>query len=172
MLRIHRPSPAGTDTSKPAAGRPTGFIGRTLVAWTHVCLRFPLAVVLLAMLSAGGAGFWSSRHLGYKVGRVDLLDPDSEYNKLWIDYLREFGDDDDAVIVVEGTSRAGVIGVLGELSREVGRQPELFRSVLHEVDLSRIRSKGLHYVTPCDLERIESFLTRAEPVLQGGWGQL
>jgi len=171
MLRIHRPSPAAADTPD-ATARHMGLVGRALVAWTHVCVRFPLAVVLLGVISAAAAGLWSSRQLGYKVGRVDLLDPDSDYNKLWIDYLREFGEDDDAVIVVEGTSRAGVIAVLGELSREVSRQPRLFRSVLHEVDLSRIRSKGLHYVTPCDLDRIDSFLTRAEPVLQGGWGQL
>jgi hypothetical protein len=172
MLRVHRPLPAGTERRETDGPRPTGLIGRALVAWTRVCLRLPLAVVLLATLSAVAAGLWSSQQLGYKVSRVDLLDPDSEYNKLWIDYLREFGEEDDAVIVVEGTSRAGVIGVLGELSREVSRQPGLFRSVLHEVDLSRIRSKGLHYVMPADLERIEAFLERAEPVIQGGWGQL
>jgi hopanoid biosynthesis associated RND transporter like protein HpnN len=172
MLRVHRPLPAGTEQRETDGPRPTGLIGRALVAWTRVCLRLPLAVVLLATLSAVAAGLWSSQQLGYKVSRVDLLDPDSEYNKLWIDYLREFGEEDDAVIVVEGTSRAGVIGVLGELSREVSRQPGLFRSVLHEVDLSRIRSKGLHYVMPADLERIEAFLERAEPVIQGGWGQL
>ena len=172
MLRIHRPPAAGAASPEPAGPRPAGLVGRALVGWTHVCLRFPLAVVLMATLSAVAAGLWSSRQLGYKVSRVDLLDPDSEYNKLWIDYLREFGDDDDAVIVVEGTSRAGVIGVLGELSREVSRQPVLFRSVLHEVDLSRIRAKGLHYVVPADLERIEAFLERAEPILDGGWSQL
>ena len=73
-----------------------GLLGRALVAWTRVCLRHPLTVVMLAILSAVAAGAWTARHLGYKVSRVDLLDPESEYNKLWIDYIREFGEDDDA----------------------------------------------------------------------------
>jgi len=166
---------------RPAAelGRPAdrpphaaGLIGRALVAWTKVCLRHPLAVVLLAMLSAVAAGGWTAGHLGYKVSRVDLLDPESEYNKLWIDYIQEFGEDDDAVVVVEGPSREDVIAVLEEVSREVAREESLFRSVLHEVDLSKIRSKGLHYLSPADLADIDRFIERTQPILDGGWAQL
>jgi hopanoid biosynthesis associated RND transporter like protein HpnN len=173
MLQIHDPESVAPESRAAAGpGERRSLLGRALVAWTRFCLRFPLVVTMLALLSAGAAGLWTSRHLGYKVSRVDLLDPDSEYNKLWIDYIREFGEDDDAVIVVEGTSRTAVIGVLGELSREVAARGDLFRSVLHEVDLSRIRSKGLHYLAPADLARIDRFLERTRPVLDGGWGQL
>ena len=154
------------------APRGPGLLGRGLVAWTRICLRHPLTVVMLAVLSAVAAGAWTARHLGYKVSRVDLLDPDSDYNKLWIDYIREFGEDDDAVVVVEGESREGVIAVLEEVSREVAREDSLFRSVLHEVDLSAIRSKGLHYLSPADLAEIDRFIERTQPILEGGWAQL
>jgi len=30
-------------------------------------------------------------------GFMDLLDPKSNYNQLWIEYIEEFGDEDDAV---------------------------------------------------------------------------
>ncbi|MGI9177477.1 MAG: MMPL family transporter [Pirellulales bacterium] len=149
-----------------------GLLGRALVAWTRVCLRHPLAVILLATLSAAAAGVWTAGHLGYKVSRVDLLDPKSEYNKLWIDYIQEFGEDDDAVVVVEGPSREDVIAVLEEVSREVAREESRFRSVLHEVDLSKIRSKGLHYLSPADLADIDRFIERTQPILDGGWAQL
>jgi hopanoid biosynthesis associated RND transporter like protein HpnN len=155
----------------PSAHAP-GLLGRALVAWTVVCLRHPLAVLLVAVLTAVAAGAWTARHLGYKVSRVDLLDPESDYNKLWIDYIREFGEDDDAVIVVEGESRDEVIAVLREVSREVAREESLFRSVLHEVDLSKIRSKGLHYLSPADLADIDRFIERTQPILDGGWAQL
>jgi len=164
-----RRTPPADDT--PPVHAP-GLLGRGLVAWTAVCLRHPLAVVMLAVLSAVAAGAWTARHLGYKVSRVDLLDPDSEYNKLWIDYIREFGEDDDAVVVVEGDSRDDVIAVLREVSRDVAREESLFRSVLHEVDLSRIRAKGLHYLSPADLAEIDRFIERTEPILAGGWAQL
>jgi len=126
----------------------------------------------MAVALAVGAAAWSAGNLGYKVSRIDLLDPDSDYNKLWIDYIREFGEDDDAVIVVEGESREHVIDVLGDLSRVVDGQKDLFRSVLHEVDLSQIRSKGLHYLSPTDLAALDAFIERTEPIIEGGWAQL
>jgi len=149
-----------------------GLLARSLVAWTRVCLRHPFAVLALAVLSAVASGYWSAQHLGYKVSRSDLVDPESEYNKLWIDYIREFGEDDDAVVVVEGDSREQVIPVLEEISREVASEKSLFRSVLHEVDLSAIRAKGLHYLSPADLTAIDRFIERTQPILEGGWAQL
>jgi hypothetical protein len=174
MLHLHVPSPDGAAADEPAPRphAPTSLLGRGLVHWTHACLRWPLAIVLAALVSAAVAGLFTARHLGYKVSRVDLLDPESDYNKLWIDYIREFGEDDDAVIVVEGRGRDDVIAVLGELSRQVAGRQDLFRSVLHEVDLSRIRAKGLHYLTAADLAEIDRFIERTQPILAGGWPQL
>jgi hopanoid biosynthesis associated RND transporter like protein HpnN len=176
MLTIHDPAPAADPAEDGVIPRPTGhasgLLGRGLVAWTRLCLWRPWVVVLVAVAAAVAAGLWTADSLGYKVSRTDLLDPESDYNKLWIDYIREFGEDDDAVIVVEGPSRGDVIPVLEELSREVAREGDLFRSVLHEVDLSRVRSKGLHYLSPEDLAAIDQFVERTQPVLDGGWLQL
>jgi len=171
MLTLHDPSSAAGDQPPPVA-QATSLLGRSLVGWTRICLARPWLVLLVALAAAGASVAWTAGRLGYKVSRTDLLDPDSDYNKLWIDYIREFGEDDDAVIVVEGPSRTDVIPVLEELSREVAGQGELFRSVLHEVDLSRIRSKGLHYLSPADLTAIDRFVQRTQPILDGGWTQL
>jgi hopanoid biosynthesis associated RND transporter like protein HpnN len=175
MLTLHDPVPADGDAAQTAdtqAGHAVNLLGRGMVAWTRVCLARPGTVILLALAAAIASAAWTAGNLGYKVSRTDLLDPDSDYNKLWIDYIREFGEDDDAVIVVEGSTRAEVISVLEELSHEVARDRDLFRSVLHEVDLSRIRSKGLHYLSPADLTAIDRFIERTQPVLEGGWTQL
>jgi hopanoid biosynthesis associated RND transporter like protein HpnN len=147
-------------------------IGRMFVAWTRICLRAPATVLMVALIAAAGAGLLTQQRLGYKVGRVDLLDPESEYNRLWIDYLAEFGEDDDAVIVVEGSSRSRVVEVLAEISEELAREESLFHSVLHQVDLSRIRSKGLHYLPAGELEAIDGFLLASQPILDGGWSTL
>ena len=165
----------GMEPGSGGGGQPVGSegrIARLLVAWTRLCLKAPAAVITIAVITAGVAGLLTQQHLGYKVSRVDLLDPESEYNRLWIDYLAEFGEDDDAVIVVEGPSRAIVVDVLGEVSEELSQEGSLFHSVLHEVDLSQIRSKGLHYLQVDDLTSINGFLAESEPVLAGGWSQL
>ena len=155
-----------------SAAAPVSLLGRALVAWTRLCLRAPLLITLAAVVSAIAAGGYTAHSLGYKVSRVDLLDPDSEYNKLWIDYIHEFGEDDDAVIVVEGMTREGVIEVLEAVSAAVAQRGDLFRSVLHEVDLSAIRGKGLHYLSPTDLTAIDAFIEQTRPILDGGWTQL
>ena len=170
-LRLHPGRDDGSGSAAPQGHAP-GVLGRVLVAWTRLCLQQPLAVVALAILSAVVAGAWTARHLGYKVSRADLVDPESDYSKLWGDYIREFGEDDDAVVVVEGESREAVIAVLEEISREATREESLFRSVLHEVDLSKIRAKGLHYLAPADLAAIDGFIARTGPILDGGWAQL
>ena len=170
------PAPGGdamheADPANDACGT-TSLLGRALIAWTRLCLRAPWAIMVVAVISAVAAGAYTAQSLGYKVSRVDLLDPQSDYNKLWIDYIQEFGEDDDAVVVVEGPSRDRVVKVLEELSREVARDGDLFRSVLHEVDLSKIRAKGLHYLSPADLAELDRFIERTEPILAGGWTHL
>ena len=152
--------------------RRLSLLSRGFVLWTQFCLRLPAVITLIAILLAVCSGIYATRNLGYKVSRIDLLDPDSEYNKLWIDYIAEFGDDDDAVIVVEGQTREEVIQVLEEVSHEAGERSDLFHSVLHEVDLSTIRGKGLHYLSPSDLTSIEQFIEQTQPIIDGGWSQL
>ncbi len=156
---------------KPVEHQPS-LLSRLMVSWARQCLTRPWTIVFLAVVTAIGAGVWTAGSLGYKVSRVDLLDPDSEYNKLWIDYIREFGEDDDAVVVVEGATRSATVAALEDLSGQLAQHDDLFHSILHEVDLTQIRSKGLHYVSATDLAAIDRFLDRTEPVLAGGWPQL
>ena len=50
--------------------------------------------------------------------------------------------------------------MLEELSTALAREDRLFHAVLHEVDLSKIRSKGLHYLAPGELRRHRSLSGR------------
>ena len=143
------------------------------LAWaTRLVLRFPLPVIVVAVTLAAFSVLWTYNHLGFRTSRLDLLNPDSGYNKLWIEYINEFGDTDDAVIVVEGTGRDSVVPVLEELSVVLSREDRLFQAVLHEVDLSKIRSKGLHYLPLDELHEVESLLDGVEPILGGQWFHL
>ena len=47
----------------------------------------------LALMLAGS-------RLGFRTSRLDLLNPKSSYNQLWLEYIDEFGDADDVVVVV------------------------------------------------------------------------
>ncbi|HTU25964.1 MAG TPA: MMPL family transporter [Pirellulales bacterium] len=139
---------------------------------TRLILAYPWATIALGIALAGVALALTGTRLGYRTSRLDLINPKSDYNRLWLEYIKEFGAEDDAVIVVEGKGREEVVPVLEEISTALAREDRLFHAVLHEVDLSKIRSKGLHYLPPPELEKIDRFLAETQPIVAGEWSRL
>jgi len=145
----------------------------TPLRWlTQLVLRFPAATLAIGVAVALASIGLSATRLGFRTSRLDLLNPDHSYNRLWLDYLKEFGDQEDVVIVVEGSCREEVVPVLAKLSERLQDQSDLFQAVLHEVDLTKVRAKGLHYLKPEELAGIEQFLDRADPIVRGDWTRL
>ena len=148
------------------------FLARPFVLGTRLIIAYPVFTIAVSLALAAAACYLTATRLGYQTSRLDLLNPKSNYNRLWIEYIKEFGDEDDAVVVVEGAGREQVVPVLEELSAALAREDRLFHAVLHEVDLGKIRSKGLHYLSPEELQGIDHFLTELGPILSGDWSPL
>jgi len=147
-------------------------LARPLQWITGQVLRFPVAVIALAVAMAVIALTLSGNRLGFRTSRLDLLNSECGYNRLWIDYINEFGDKDDVVVVVEGSDRKQVVEVLEEISTSLGREERLFRAVLHGVDLSKIRRKVLYFLKWDQLVAIERFLDKVDPIIHGDWSRL
>ncbi|MBI2827334.1 MAG: MMPL family transporter [Planctomycetia bacterium] len=147
-------------------------LARLMGATTRLVVRFPVATVTIGVAVACVAIFLTATRLGFRTSRLDLLNPKSDYNRLWIEYIKEFGDDDDAVVVVEGEGRDQVVPVLQEISQALVRREQLFHAVLHEVDLGKVRGKGLHYLSEEELQGLERFLSDVGPILHGNWSLL
>ena len=139
---------------------------------TRFVTRFPVAVAAVAIAIALMAIVLTGNRLGFRTSRLDLLDPQCPHNRLWIDYINEFGHQDDVVVVVQGKGRRQVVPVLEELSGELIEENQFFDAVLHQVDLSKIHSKGLYYLKPEQLQPIEPFLNEVEPIVGGQWSRL
>jgi len=139
---------------------------------TRLVVRHPIATLVVAGLITIASTVLSQTRLGFRTSRLDLLNPKSDFNRLWIDYLKEFGEGEDAVVVVEGAQAQQIVPVLREVSLALRREPQHFRAVLEEVDQSKLRAKGLHYVSMADLLRIDQFLDQFDPVLRGNWAAL
>jgi len=145
---------------------------RPIAGLTRFVLRFPVATIVVCTAAAAVSLLYAARHVDYRTSRLDLLNPQSGYNQLWLEYIQEFGAEDDAVVVVEGPSRDQVVPALQELSGALVKEKTLFHAVLHEVDLSPIRAKALHYLPPVELQSIEAFLDKLAPILEGDWSNL
>lgn len=147
-------------------------LGRLMVWITWLSLRLPYVTVAIGVLAAAGSLYLSHTRLGFRTSRADLLNPKSEFNRRWLEYTKEFGDSEDVVLLVEGASQEKVVPVLEELAAELIRENKLWNTVLHKIDLSKIRSKGLYYLKPEELANIEMFLDKFGQLTRGNWAQM
>lgn len=150
----------------------TSLFARPLVSITRFCVRNPRTVLLLGIALALLGTVAAIGNLGFKTSRLDLINPKSGFNQLWLKYIEEFGDCEDMIVVVEGKTADEIAPVLDRLSELIGSQQRLFQSALQGVDVSKIRQKGLHYVSTNDLKTLNAFASEAQEIVQRQWIQL
>ena len=122
-------------------------------------------VVVSVSLSLGVAG----RFLSFKTERTDLIDQSSDFQQRWQRYTAAFGDQSDAVVVVEARDRETIRSVLTDLGGRITAEDDLFDRVLFKFDPAALRSKALQYLSPRDLEICLGNLHRYSDVLGGNW---
>lgn len=152
--------------------RDTSLLAPALRWITRVAIQAPVVTIAIGVVVAIAAIGFSYHSLKFRTSRLDLLNPKSDFNQLWLAYLEEFGAEDDTVIVVQGESREKVIPVLDELAAAVATKPEMFQLVLHKIDIRKLRAKGLHYRPVEELSGIDLFTQGMEPLANGDWTQL
>ena len=155
-----------------AEGMPRGetsLLARFLVLVVRLATHSPWLTLLLGVAALGGSLYLSQTRLGYHTSRAALLDQREDYHRRWLKYVEEFGEQEDVVVVVQGDSREAILPALDEVVRELSAQPQHFQAVLHEIDLTKLRDKGLYYLSAQELHTIDGFLNDAEPIIRGGW---
>jgi hopanoid biosynthesis associated RND transporter like protein HpnN len=103
--------------------------------------------------------------LEFKTSRLDLLNAKSAYNQRWLAYLDEFGDRDDAVLVVQSSDPAVLRRVIDDLGEQLRSQPKLFQSVMDRTDLSALRGKALHYLPDRELQQLQQQTAQARHLI-------
>ncbi len=160
------------DGTQPGETAEASGLAKLLQTVTSQAVYFPKTTVLLASLVTIAALVLTATRLGFRNSRADLLNPHSEYHQRWLAYTREFGDEEDIVVVVESKQPESVLAAMKDVADRLERQPDLFCRVMRECDLTRLRGKSLHYLTPEQLTGIGAFLDRAAPILNGDCSSL
>lgn len=139
---------------------------RCLTQWGahHPWMTLVLSTVLSVVC---GVYTWTS--LEFKTKRADLIDPSADYHQRWINYTEQFGDVADMVVVVEGKDRATIERAVEDLGSRLEQEPQHFQNVLYKADFSGLRSKGLQYMSPQQLQMLIGRLDEFGPVLKGKW---
>jgi hopanoid biosynthesis associated RND transporter like protein HpnN len=123
-----------------------------------------LVALALALVSVYGFNFC----LEYRTQRSDLISPRKEYQQRWRQYLWEFGDDDDIVVVVQGTDRRQMVQALESLAENVQKRPERFDRLFYKVDLRPLRNRALLYLTTEEIKSIQQNLRSMDLLLELG----
>jgi hopanoid biosynthesis associated RND transporter like protein HpnN len=150
---------------------PQRLVPRLLVGLVSVVCRFPVLVLTLAALSVAASVWAACTRLQYRTQRDELISPDKECQQRWRQYINEFGDDEDMVVVVRGSgpaARARMTAALEALADKVRRQPALFDRLFYKVDLRHLSNRALLFLPPEKIGQIQQDLERMKPLLGVG----
>src|SRR5713226_2665343 len=103
-----------------------GLLSRFLTAWVAGVCRRPWLVLACSLILGGLSVWYACSRLEYQTQRNDLISPTKEYYKRWQQVVAEFGDDDDMVVVLQGTDKEKMKSALEELAGLVQKQTDKF----------------------------------------------
>jgi uncharacterized protein len=141
---------------------------RLLVRLVGVVCRFPRLVLILALTAGAISLFASSRFLNYRTERSDLVNPHKIYQQRWRQYLEEFGDDDDIVVVVQGAHRPRMEMALEALAGEISQQKQLFDRLFYKVDLRPLHRRALLFLSSEQIQQIQENVGSMRLLLEFG----
>ena len=154
---------------EPISSHEHSVVRRMLQGLVALVCRYP-GWVLLVSLSLAGASLWAAAtQLQYKTQRNDLISPHKEHQQRWREYLAEFGDDDDIVVVVKGTDRPRMEKALEQLAERVQGRPDLFDRLFYKVDLRSLRNRALLFLPTEEIRAIQHHLEDMGQLLKHGW---
>lgn len=122
---------------------PTPFARRLLVALVDTVCRHPRWVLFVAAVLAIGSLVGAAARLQYHTSRNDLISARKDYQQRWQQYLSEFGEDDDIVVVVQGGDKARKRAALDAVAARLAEHPDCFDRLFHKVDLRHLRGRAL-----------------------------
>ncbi|MCI0700881.1 MAG: MMPL family transporter [Planctomycetia bacterium] len=153
------------------ATQPDSRLARLVVALVGWVTRHPRAVLFVALALTLTAIQFAYAKLEYHTQRNDLLSADKPCQQRWQRHLDTFGDDDDMVVVAEGTDREQMKCALDAVAGEVKKRPDQFDRCFHKVDLRGISDRAILYLPPEQIEALRARVERMEPLF-GSLGPL
>lgn len=150
----------------------TSILAAPLAGVVQFVISFRYLVLFVSVAAAVLAGLYTLDHLRFKNRRLDLINPQSEWNQYWLDYIDKFGSTDDLIVAVDGDSQEEIIASMEAVAEKIHERNDLYYSLFYRVDDRTLVSKGLHYASLDELQGLQMFLHNHEGVFCGDWTTL
>jgi hopanoid biosynthesis associated RND transporter like protein HpnN len=145
--------------------QPLRWLTRGVTRYPRVTIGAALALALVGLALA-------FLQLGLRTNRLDLISRESGFNQRWINYINEFGDRDDVVIVVEGRDAKDVVSAIDVLAEHLRTQSTDCEAMLWSIDPAPLRAKALYYLNDEQLAAAHKFAAQTAPIARGEWNRL
>src|SRR5262245_6520344 len=143
-----------------------GMPATVLAGLAGFCCRHPWLVVVITLVTCGASLAYTWRNLTYQTQRSDLLNKNKDFYRRWQQYLAEFGDDDDMVVVVKGQDRARMQHALDDLAQQIQQHADLFDRLFYRVDLQGLRNRALLFLSAEQIRLIQDNLKNMSLLLE------
>lgn len=148
-----------------------GLLPAVLRRLTACIAARPRAVLLTVCVAVGLCLGITFVGIEFKTKRSDLINPNAAFHQRWLNYAETFGDQSDLVVVVEAARPDVIKQVLDRLGGQLESDPKHFSNVLYKIEPGLLRSKGLQYLPPQQLEIGLNNLEGYSSVLAGNWSR-
>jgi hopanoid biosynthesis associated RND transporter like protein HpnN len=155
-------------TTEQLEARESRFIPRLLIGLVLTSARFPRTCLTFTVLLCAISAYGFCTRLTYETRREDLISPTKENQHRWRQFLAEFGNDDDVVVVVKGADPKRMEQALEAVADEVRGQPQLFDRLFYKVDLRLLRDRALLFLRPDQIGAIQENLQSMKLLLELG----
>lgn len=115
----------------------------------------PRTVLVLSAVLVAISAYLACTRLTFLTQRNDLVSPHKDEQARWRQYVAEFGDDDDMVVVVKGAEKAAMQTALEDLAQRLADRPKLFDRIFYKVDLRPLRPRALLYLSTQQIRDIQ-----------------
>jgi len=161
-----------TERAEPENTEAAGWLAGALAWWVAIVCRRPRLVLAGSLVLVALAVAFAWNQLKYQTQRDDLLSPHKDFYKRWQQYVREFGEDDDMVVVVQGDRQPRMKQALDDLAGRIATQPDRFNHLFYRVDLRHLRDRALLFLPVEQIRQIQDNLQDMNllldpPVLRG-----
>jgi hopanoid biosynthesis associated RND transporter like protein HpnN len=143
-----------------------GYGQRLLGALVAFVCRRPMTVLVCSLLLGGASLYLSSTRLQFHTQRSDLISAQKDYALRWQRHVEEFGDDDDMVVVVQGSDRARMEQALEQIAAQVAPyEGQLFDRLFYKCDLRHLRHRALLFLPHEQIAQIHAHIDNMKMLL-------
>ncbi|HYG24952.1 MAG TPA: MMPL family transporter [Verrucomicrobiae bacterium] len=141
-------------------------MARVLAALARAICRRPSLFIYPQIILFGLSVFITIQYLQFDTSRDNLVSSNKKYHRNFLEFRREFPQQDDLVVVVESEDSEKNRQFVERLGARLEAETNVFTHVLYKGDMRMLGSKALLFASPSDVADLQKTLQDYRPFIR------